>query len=125
LKAPGIVGVSGFAAPITVAPPSNDEPRLPRDIRATGTLLGLGMEGISTAIVNCLRGYTPWQWILPVCQLRLGNDAAAITWRIAVSKVIEYKKPTVGGAGNQSELNVAHYFGIISAEMSDKLASAS
>jgi uncharacterized protein GlcG (DUF336 family)/ABC-type molybdate transport system substrate-binding protein len=87
------------AAPTIVAPPSNEEARLPRAIRATGIPLDLAMAGVSTAVANCLRaGYKVSALVVdsagvPIA-LATGDGAAAITQRIAMGKaqtVIKYK----------------------------------
>jgi uncharacterized protein GlcG (DUF336 family) len=87
------------AAPTIVAPPSNDEARLPRAIRATGIPLDLAMEGVSTAIATCLRaGYKVSALVVDNAGVPIamgsGDGAAAITQRIAMGKaqtVIKYK----------------------------------
>jgi len=87
------------AAPTLVGPPSNDEARLPRAIRAPGIPIGLALEGVSTAIATCLRnGYKVSAVVVDTAgvpiALASGDGAAAITQRIAMGKaqtVIKYK----------------------------------
>ena len=87
------------AAPTIVAPPSNDEARLPRATRAAGISIGLALEGASTAIATCLRaGYKVSALVVDAAGVPIvlasGDGAAAITQRIAMGKaqaVIKYK----------------------------------
>jgi uncharacterized protein GlcG (DUF336 family) len=86
------------AAPTIVAPPSNEEVRLPRAVRANGIPLDLALEGVSAAIAVCQRGgYTVSALVVDAAgvpiALASGNGAAAITQRIAMGKaqtVIKY-----------------------------------
>lgn len=102
------------AAPTIVAPPSNDEARLPRAIRATGIPLDLAMEGVSTAIAACLRaGYKVSALVVDTAgvpiALASGDGAAAITQRIAMGKaqtVIKYKM-TSGQAAEKAATDEA------------------
>jgi uncharacterized protein GlcG (DUF336 family) len=97
------------AAPTIMAPPSNDEARLPRAIRATGIPLDLALEGVSTAIATCSdAGYKVSALVVDTAgvpiALASGDGAAAITQRIAMGKaqtVIKYKM-TSGQAADKA-----------------------
>ena len=102
------------AAPTIVAPPSNEEARLPRATRAIGIPIDLAVEGVSTAIATCLRaGYKVSAVVVdsagvPIV-LASGNGAAAITQRIAMGKaetVIKYKM-TSGKAAEKAAADSA------------------
>ena len=88
-----------IAAPTIVAPPSNEEVRLPRAVRADGIPLDLALEGVSTAIATCLRaGYKVSALVVDTAGVPIvlasGDGAAAITQRIAMGKaqtVVKYK----------------------------------
>jgi uncharacterized protein GlcG (DUF336 family) len=102
------------AAPTIVGPPSNDEARFPRAIRATGIPLDLAQQAIATAIATCSRaGYKVSAVVVdnagvPIA-LASGDGAAAITQRIAMGKaltVIKYKM-TSGQAAAQAAADAA------------------
>ena len=102
------------AAPTIVAPPSNDEARLPRAIRAPGIPIDLALEGVSTAIATCLQsGYKVTALVVDTAgvpiALASGDGAAAITQRIAMGKaetVIRYNM-TSGQAAEKAATNPA------------------
>lgn len=102
------------AASTIVGPPSNDEARLPRAIRATGIPLDLALQAISTAIATCSgEGYKVSALVVdnagvPIA-LASGDGAAAITQRIAMGKaltVIKYKM-TSGQAAEKAKTDAA------------------
>jgi uncharacterized protein GlcG (DUF336 family) len=86
-------------APTIAAPPSADEMRAPRPARARGIPAALAIEAAQTAIASCLdSGYKVTSLItdsagVPIALIS-GEGAAAITQRVAMSKVqavLKYK----------------------------------
>ena len=110
------------AAPTIVAPPSNDEARFPRAVRATGIPLNLALEGVSTAIASCHRaGFNVSALVVDAAgvpiALASGNGAAAITQRIAMGKaqtVVRYKM-TSGKAAEKAAADPA-FMSLLSAD---------
>jgi len=102
------------AAPTIVAPPSNEEVRLPRAVRANGIPVELALEGVSTAIAVCLHGgYRVSALVVDAAgvpiALASGNGAPAITQRIAMGKaqtVIRYRM-TSGQAAEKAGADTA------------------